>query len=252
MALSLSACDFTPKINKEILRAQGFVGKRQYTEAVALYEKLLFRGLNNEMRIKVFYQLGELYSIYLNNGRKAVSYFEKVVQLSDDPLWSVKAKERIGEISLNFTKDYGKSAEAYAKLKNFYPKLEKADFYEFNYAMSVFNMDDLEAAQKNFQKLADNLNHKYHHKAIYYLGLIEYRYKHWDKAIAYWKEYIKQIDRKEDAAQVTFLIANAFETMEELKPAYDLYFSILNEYPNPEVIRNRLNSIYNRRLGRKR
>ena len=47
-------------------------------------------------------------------------------------------------------------------------------------------------------------------------------------------------------------MANAYETMEELKKAYNLYYSILGEYPNTEVIQNRLKAIYDRRVARKR
>ena len=47
-------------------------------------------------------------------------------------------------------------------------------------------------------------------------------------------------------------MANAYETMERLKKAYDLYYSLLGKYPNTEVIKNRLNAIYERKIARKR
>ena len=47
-------------------------------------------------------------------------------------------------------------------------------------------------------------------------------------------------------------MGNAYETMEELKKAYNIYYSILGEYPNNDVIKNRLNSLYKRRIARKR
>jgi len=47
-------------------------------------------------------------------------------------------------------------------------------------------------------------------------------------------------------------MANAYEMLEKLKEAYNLYYSILGEYPNTKVIQNRLNSIYARKIARKR
>ena len=47
-------------------------------------------------------------------------------------------------------------------------------------------------------------------------------------------------------------MANAYETMERLKEAYNIYYSIVGEYPNNEVIKARLNSIYERKVARKR
>ena len=48
------------------------------------------------------------------------------------------------------------------------------------------------------------------------------------------------------------LMANAYETMENLKNAYNLYYSLLGEYPNTQVLQNRLSSIYERQVARKR
>ena len=47
-------------------------------------------------------------------------------------------------------------------------------------------------------------------------------------------------------------MANSYESLENLKSAYNIYYSILGEYPNTEVIQNRLKGIYNRRIARKR
>ena len=58
--------------------------------------------------------------------------------------------------------------------------------------------------------------------------------------------------RRDNIVQTKFLMANAYETMEKLKAAYNIYYSILGEYPNTEVIKNRLKSIYERRVARKR
>ena len=61
------------------------------------------------------------------------------------------------------------------------------------------------------------------------------------------KEY-----KKNKVIYAKFLLANTLESNEELKKAYNLYYSLLNEFPNTEVIKKRLSSIYNRRIARKR
>jgi hypothetical protein len=47
-------------------------------------------------------------------------------------------------------------------------------------------------------------------------------------------------------------MANAYETMENLSKAYSIYYSIQGEYPNTKVIQNRLNSVYQRKVAKKR
>ena len=68
----------------------------------------------------------------------------------------------------------------------------------------------------------------------------------------FWDKYISLEKRRDNIVQTKFLMGNAYETMEELKKAYNIYYSILGEYPNNDVIKNRLNSLYKRRIARKR
>jgi hypothetical protein len=84
------------------------------------------------------------------------------------------------------------------------------------------------------------------------MGLIEFYNKNWDKAVEYWLEYLKRERRKDQIVKVKFLIANAHESNEKLKEAYNIYYSLLPAYPNPDVLRARLKSLYARRVARKR
>ena len=61
------------------------------------------------------------------------------------------------------------------------------------------------------------------------------------------------MEKREDLiVEAKFLIANAFESSEDLKRAWDIYYSIKGSYPNTKVIFERLNSIRDRRVARKR
>ena len=71
-------------------------------------------------------------------------------------------------------------------------------------------------------------------------------------AIDNWFEYLKREKQKNKIVQVKFLIANAYESDEQLKNAYNIYYSLLGDYPNQEVLKSRLKSIYERRVARKR
>ena len=84
------------------------------------------------------------------------------------------------------------------------------------------------------------------------MGMIHFEKKEWRQAISFWNQYITREKRKDFVIEAKFLMANAYETLEALKKAYNLYYSILGEYPNTEVIQSRLNAIYQRRIARKR
>jgi tetratricopeptide (TPR) repeat protein len=250
--LLLNSCDYTPRLHKNTLSAQEFIANQDYKKAVLQYENIIKGTLPGKIKVKVLYQLGELYSIYLNDNHKAVFYYNQIQKFSEELIWIVKAQERLGEIFFTYLKDYNKSRESYKKLSGFVPRLDRVDFYQFRLAQSYMQLNLYKKATKVFSQIKNSPDHKYFSRSLYYLGLAEFKQKHWDDAIKKWREYLEIEKRRDNIVQTVFLIANAYETKENLKKAYNLYYSILGEYPNTDVIKNRLNSIYNRRIARKR
>jgi len=252
LAICMAFCDFTPRLHKDILAAQALVANQDYTTAIARYEEILGRNPADDIKVKIHYQIGELYSINLNENRKALEHYEKVKDFSEEPLWLVKAEERIGEINFTYVRDFYAASKAYQRLLAFNPKLTRYDFYEYRYALSELGLKNYELAEKILRAMEANPSHEYHIKSMYELGLCFFYQERWNDAIEAWRSYIKREKRTEHVVQAKFLMANAYETMEDLKAAYNLYYSILGKYPNTAVIKNRLEAIYARRVARKR
>ena len=248
----LTACDFTPRIHKRVLDAQKYIGARKYKKAIHEYEKILENNPQIKIRVKMYYQLGELYSSHLNNQKKSLFYFNKITTETSNPLWMVKAEEKKGEINFDYLKNFKECVLIYERLTNFKPKLKRFDFFQYRLGISYLKSGLLNKALKTFTLIQNNDGHVYYSKSFYYTGLVYFEKKDWSKAILIWKEYIKIEKRKDNIVQTKFLMANAYETMERLKKAYDLYYSLLGKYPNTEVIKNRLNAIYERKIARKR
>lgn len=246
------SCDFTPTLHKTILEAQNKIGQQEYQEAVDLYESIIQGYLPKDIRVKIYYQLGELYSIHLGKNKEALKYYKKIGEVTEDPLWQVKVEEKIGDINFNYLKNYDESIKSYTKLTQFRPKLNKLDYYELQLGLSYLHSEKYEKALEIFKSIERNQGHEFYVRSFYYLGLINFEQKEWARSIGYWKEYIKREKRKDSVIQTKFLMANAYETMENLKSAYNLYYSLLGEYPNTQVLQNRLSSIYERQVARKR
>lgn len=246
------SCDFTPRMHQQILHAQSLITATRYEDAIKEYEKILEGNPPTEMKMKIHYQLGELYANNLGQNKLAIENFLKVSQYTQDPLWLVRAEERIADINFTYLKDYQGSLASYQKLVSFTPRLASHDFYEYRLALSTLKVEQTTTAKKLFEEMRENAQHDYHAKAIFELGLIFFQEQEWQSAIDYFSDYIKKEKRRDSVVQAKFLMANAHETMEELQTAYNLYYSILGEYPNTQVIQNRLRSIYERRVSRKR
>lgn len=78
MALILTSCDFTPPINRRIIEAQNYIASHDYAKSAVLYEDILNGHPNDDLRLKICYQLGEIYSIYLGEYKKAIKNYNEV------------------------------------------------------------------------------------------------------------------------------------------------------------------------------
>ena len=244
------SCDFSPRIHKEILYAQQLVTEQQYAMAIHKYKEVLEK--NPPQQTKLYYQIGELYSTYLLKNEESLEFYKKSIESSDDPFWMVKSEEKIAEIKFSFLKDYKGAQKSYEKLIGFSPKLLDIDFYQYRLALAYINSKQLDKGHEILTAISQNGNHQYYVQALYRIGMISFLQGEWSQAIHHWERYIKHEKRRDLIIQVQFLMANAYETMDDLKKAYEMYYALLTTYPNIDVIKNRLNSIYQRRIVRKR
>lgn len=248
----MTGCGFSSGLYKDILKAQGYITKRKYHKAVNVYEAILLKKPSLNIQMKVNDHLGEIYSVYLNDYKNSLRHYLTIINQANEPLWQVRALEKVGKIYFENLKDYKNSKDSYFKLINFLPILEKQSFYKFRYGLSIFHLKKYSASIKFFKKFTQEDKTEDSLLAYYYLGMAHFYKQEWSKANDYWFEYLKREKRKDRIVKTKFLIANSFESSEKLKEAYNIYYSILGEYPNPEVIKNRLNSLYKRRIARKR
>ncbi len=248
----LSGCGFSSGLYKDILKAQDLIHQQNFEKAVQVYEGILLKKPSKNIQIKINDQLGDVYSIYLNDYTNSLRHYNSIIEDSNEPLWQVQTLEKIGKIYFESLKDYNKSKDVYLKLVNFIPVLKKQIYYKFRYAHSLFQLSQYTVAIEVFNQILKSDDNVSALKSYYYLGLAYFYKKQWVKANEFWFEYLKRETRKDLIVKTKFLIANSYESSEKLKKAYNIYYSILGEYPNPEVIKNRLNSLYERRIARKR
>jgi tetratricopeptide (TPR) repeat protein len=250
--LFVLGCDFTSGLNQDILSAQKYVDNQQFDKAVELYERLLVKNPSKVIKTKINYQLAEIYYLYLDQQVKALKYYQFIVDNVDDPLWQVKALEKIADINFSFARNFNESIRAYQILMQVKPRLSNYDYYFLRVGESYFELGRYDKAREIFNQIINQQTNPYYVEAYNQMALIEFYNKNWDKAVDYWLEYLKREKRKDQIVKVKFLIANAYESNEKLKEAYNIYYSLLSTYPNPDVLRARLKSLYARRVARKR
>lgn len=249
----MAGCEFSSGLYQDILNAQEYITNQDYQKAAQVYETVLSAKPPEAIKTKVRFQLGEIYSIYMNDHKKALIHFKEIIKESNEPAWQVKASEKIASIYFESTKEYIKAEKSYAKLVAFKPVLDRYNFYRFRLGLSLFNLKKFGESSKIFNQIKKVKKETEESSlAYYYLGLTNFYLQKHDEAIKNWFEYLKREKRKDKIVQVKFMIANSYESSEKLKEAYNIYYSIIGEYPNSEVIKDKLESLYKRRIARKR
>ncbi|MDP7321947.1 MAG: tetratricopeptide repeat protein [Bacteriovoracaceae bacterium] len=248
----MTGCGFSSGLYKDIIKAQDYISEQKFQKAVDVYESILRKKPSKNIQIKINYHLGEIYSIYLNDYQNSLRHYKTIVKSSNEPNWQVKSLEKIGHIYFENLNEYEKAKKVYHQLMNFVPTLENQDLYEFRYGLSIFYLKKYTESIKVFENIIEKNKKKSAVNSYYYIGLAYFYQQNWVNANKYWFEYLKRETQNNKIVKTKFLIANAYESSEKLKEAYNIYYSILGEYPNPEVIKSRLDSLYKRRIARKR
>jgi tetratricopeptide (TPR) repeat protein len=248
----LSACDFAPTLDKSILEAQRALEKQDYSKAASINDAILNKSFKREIKRKVLYQQGDIYLIHLGQPEKALKYFHQIYNDEVDPYWQVKSLEKIADINFFQIKNYQEAATKYQILAEFKPPLNKHDYYKFQMAKALIESRNYVNAMILLNEISMDSRNQYQYDAFYQKGLINFYSKKWDDAIENFKIFIANSTTKELVVQAKFLIANCYETQEKLREAYNIYYSIIDSYPNMEVIKSRLKSLFERRQNRKR
>lgn len=250
--LLFAGCDFTSGVHKDVLQAQDYLKSNKYEKAVDLYEKIITKKPSKQLELKIHFQLGELYTTYLNKFREALENYNQIINLTDDVVWQVKALESIADIYFDKTKNYEQANKTFKKLSQFRPKLNKHNYYLLKEAQSDFNLHHYDKANSLFEELIKTNDNGIDVISYYYLGYIAFLSQKWNLAIKYWFENLKRETNIQNKVKVKFLIGNAYESSERLKDAYNIYYSIIGQYPNHEIIKSRLDSLYKRRVAKRR
>ncbi len=255
--LFLLLTDFSSGVNKKILRAQEHIHLHDYQKAAELYEEILLNPLSLEKMSMVVFQLSDLYLLYLNKPFKATQAFTRFNKIKKLPLsWKVKSLEKMADIYFSFIKNFSMAAEYYSRLISIHPGIENRALYEYRLSLSYLHLKDYQKAREAFLKVMEGLEKNYRSLALFYTGISYFEEQNWPMAI----KWFSQCQRDEfystlpsdKAMMSSFLLANSYEMNGDLKGAYASYWPLLNSYPNSDVIKKRLQNVYQRRVARKR
>lgn len=248
----LQGCDFTTGVSRRILKAQTYVDEYQYQEALNEYHELIKLNIPENIEHKIYFQMAEIYGLYLNDSTNALKFYKKVNdQFADEKFKSIALKKS-AKICFEL-KNYSEAITYYKKFiqNDNFTELEKK-YYQMQIAISYYEMSQYTMAEKYFKKIGLDENNYYQASAYFYLGQIASYKNQSEEAIDYWRKSIELEKIEDKKVDTIFYLANHYEREYNLEKAYEYYYSILSTYHNPELIKKRLEAVYQRKVSRRR
>jgi len=241
---------FSPKSYQKIIEAQELILQQKYDKALITYEKILQKKIPSEIKTRILIQQSELLSIFLNRPKEAVeSILQAKQEAPEDLPLQLSLDSKLAELYFGVLKDYQKSYVIYKKMSQIIPKIENYDFYRYRSLLSLFFQSKYSLAKEETEKvLKESPDFSFYKECILLLGKIFFYQEDYEQSLKYFAQFLSfEGIAQRQLAETKFLMANAYESLGKLKNAYKFYESTLKHYPNIEVVKQRLNSVFQRK-----
>lgn len=241
------------RTDHRILQAQELIIKGEQEKAASLLNELLLADLPQPVKEKIFFQLVDLQLLHLRKPELALKILDNT-QLYElqGPDIDIKINHYRAQIYDVHLQNCQQAIPYYQQLINYLPQLAEIDYYQFSLAKCYKNLERWSEAITLFKKMSQDPHQPFQKKASLQLVLSYYLTRQQSLALEEVKRYQELETDLEQLIYANYLKANILEDLEQLEEAYKIYASLLYQYPNQELVKQRMNRIYERRLSRGR
>lgn len=241
------------RTDHRILQAQELIIRGEQEKAASLLNELLLTNLLPAVKEKIFFQLVDLQLLHLRKPEIALKILDNT-QLYElqGPDIEIKINHYRAQIYDIHLQDCRQAIPYYQQLSNYLPRLAEIDYYQFSLAKCFKTLERWNEAIALFKKMSLDPHQPFQKKASMQLVLSYYLTRQLPQALEQVKQYLELETDLEQLIYANYLKANILEDLEQLEEAYKIYASLLYQYPNQELVKQRMNRIYERRLNRGR
>ena len=231
----------------ELLKERG-----KYSEAIEKYNYVVLHHAKESVAPEALYRMGEIYYRHLNEYEPAIVAFRRI--LIDYPR-SVKcrpAQRHIAEIYMYKLNDYKNAIIEYQKAIPYYAGSRDSERFQYEVANAYFNLKNFEQQRVELNLLLERYPATELQGEIYLqIGSSYYVEGRLDDALKTYRGVVKKFPSTPLSLEASFQIAVCLEEKENLTGALEALKEIENIYPNPKIVRNRIERI-EKRLKRRR
>jgi len=234
-------------------KAEKYYKANQYVEAILTYTNVI-TGDNESLRQKAYYRIALIHYINLKNFNKAIEIFEIYLKKYPDGKKADKVLKALGDIYSNHYKKYDYAIGEYQKLIDNYPKSELVLEAMVNTGKCYFKLNNFYQAIVEFKKVKkifpkSELNSEIDLEIAASHNLLGNQ----QEAINLYNSIITDNVKKPAIVILAkYQLAAIYEETEQLDLALKLYKTIQFTYPNPAIIKLKIDRVNYRRSIQKR
>ncbi len=235
------------RVKKIFASAERSWEEGDYQRAVELYQAVIDEDPGDPLSVRAQFQVGSTYHLFLQRDREAVQAFRDLIKKNPAGPWSLRAQELLGEIFEKRFEDYRQAIVEYQRLINLSGGGEEGDRAQLAVARCYFKMGDFDQARGEYEiHLEWYPGSPRRDRALAGAANSHYVVRAFQSAIRYYRQVIEVSDDPKLRAEAGFGIASCLEEAGDLRGALAAFAKVRRDYPNPELVEQRLDRLRKR------
>lgn len=243
------------------LLAERLWQQKNYSAAVAEYEKVTQKDPSSELGIKAALRAAMTQTLFLNENLGALRKLNRIIETNRESPLAHEAYKQIGEILFLRLEQYEQAIQHYERMLDLYPNDPSKDEYMYRIGKSQFHLLRFEDSILTFRILASKYQtSEWGTRARFEIGVSEQIKGHqlqqkearlangaFKDAIKEFTAFIQAHPNDPLALEAKFEIGNCYEEMDQIDAAHKVFEEIRTLYPNRTVVELKLRRIAERR-----
>jgi tetratricopeptide (TPR) repeat protein len=246
IVLGLSSCS---KSSKELFeKAEKYYRSGKYIEAILTYHKVI-TGKNDKLKREAYYKIALIHYVNLKNSSKGLNIFELYLRKYPDGEKADEILKLLGDIYYKNFKDYHKAIAEYQKLIDNYSKSKFKVEAMLHLGKNYFLLNDFSQAIIEYRKLIREFpNDPIRAQAELEIAACYNLLGKQKTAIKLYEKIIKTYALDPNIViMAKYFLASIYSETEQLSKALKIYRTIQYTYPNPGIIKMKIDRIVYRR-----
>ncbi|HAG51184.1 MAG TPA: hypothetical protein DHU69_08490 [Deltaproteobacteria bacterium] len=226
-------------------KAEEYFSKMDYLNAVEGYSSVVSKYPESSYAPTSQYKIGFINSHYLKNVSRAMNAYATLILLYPKSKEVILARQDLADIYIN-SGDYRRAIGEYQWLME-NAGIAQRDDYHYQIAAAYLKLTDLRQARIEFQEIVKNSPNSQLGPQVYYqIANTYYLEGNCQDAIKAYENVALFYPSSPFASEAKLGKAMCIEEMGNLTEAVELYRELEKSYPNPDIIRVRIEGIESR------